>query len=309
MIQPISHSSPKWLEDLQNDAAKGDGSALLDLARLFLAGRDVPRDLSRARAYFAEAANAGVRIAAEIHRAFVANGTGAQPDWQGAMRLLNADVTDPDAARQIALISAMKLDGRGYPQETSKAEVLCAAPLITRFPNFVTAAESDYLMDRALPRFQPALIVHPVTRTQVPDPIRTSDVAGFPLVWEQPAIRAINLRIASVSGTDIAAGEPLTVLRYRPGQRYRLHLDTLPGERNQRVATMLIYLNDGYLGGETSFPKLDLKIKVRKGDAVLFANVSPNGQPDPASLHEGMPVLSGEKLIASRWIRRDPILF
>ncbi|MFY0022539.1 hypothetical protein ABTQ05_21660, partial [Acinetobacter baumannii] len=77
----------------------------------------------------------------------------------------------------------------------------------------------------------------------MPDPIRTSDIAAFPLALEQPAIHAINLRIASASGTNVRAGEPLTILRYRPGQQYRPHLDTLPGERNQRVATMLIYLN------------------------------------------------------------------
>lgn len=305
---PANPAPPAWLVALERDANAGSGAALLELARLYLVGRDVPRDLSRARAYFAQAAAAGEHAAAAVYRAFVANGTGGAADWPAALRLLEADRVDPDAGEQLALIAAMALDATGAGATPRVGEQLSAAPRIVLFPGFVSDAEADYLVARATPRFQPALVVHPVTRQQIPDPIRTSNLAAFPLALEQPAIHAINRRIAAASQTDVEAGEPLTVLRYRPGQQYRAHLDTLPRVDNQRLATMLVYLNDGYDGGETHFPKLGLKVRAQKGDALLFYNLRGDGQPDPLTLHEGMVVSAGEKLVASRWIRKSRLV-
>ena len=101
-------------------------------------------------------------------------------------------------------------------------------------------------------------------------------------------------------------GEPLQVLRYRPGQQYRNHYDAIAGLDNQRALTMLVYLNDAYQGGETRFVRTGLAVRGRKGDALLFRNILPDGRPDPMSEHAGLPVVSGTKLIASRWIRERP---
>ena len=299
----------QWLAALEHDASTGSGAALLELARLYLAGSNVPRDLPRARGYFARAAAAGERVAASVYRAFVANGTGGPPDWPAALRLLEADRADPEAAEQLALIAAMGLDEKGTGTTQLSGEELSIAPRILLFREFLSHAEADYLVALATPRFQPALVVHPVTRQQIPDPIRTSNIAAFPLALEQPAIHAINRRIAAASLTDVQAGEPLTVLRYQPGQQYRAHLDTLPSVSNQRHATMLIYLNEGYAGGETYFPKIGVKFRACKGDALLFYNLRDDGQPNPMTLHEGMVVSSGEKLVASRWMRQSKLLY
>ncbi|MET3761497.1 2OG-Fe(II) oxygenase [Sphingomonas sp. UYEF23] len=305
---PGNPPPPAWLVAIERDANAGSGAALLELARLYLVGRDVPRDLPRARDHFARAAAAGEQTAAAVYRAFVANGTGGAPDWPAALRLLEADHVDPDAAEQLSLIAAMALDETGAGPMPLVGEPLSAQPRILLFRRFLSNAEADYLVARATPRFQPALVVHPVTGQQIPDPIRTSNLAAFPLALEQPAIHAINRRIAAASQTDVGAGEPLTVLRYRPGQQYRAHLDTLPRVDNQRLATMLVYLNDGYGGGETHFPKIGLKVRAQKGDALLFYNVRDGGQPDPLTLHEGMVVSAGEKLVASRWIRQSRLM-
>lgn len=296
------------LAAVRRAAESGDGAALLELARLYLSGRHVPRDLPRSRAYFARAAEAGQRTAIEVYRAFVANGTGGAPDWSTALGLLEADKGNPDAVKQLALIRAMDLDAQGYPRTKPAAETISTRPRIVLMRNLLTDAEAAYLVESASPRFQQALVLHPVTGLQMPDPVRTSDVAGFPLALEQPAIHAINKRIAAASGTDVRAGEPLTVLRYRPGQQYRPHLDTLPEGENQRVATMLVYLNEGYGDGETHFPKLGLKLRPRTGEGLFFLNVLADGRADPMTLHEGIRVSSGEKLVASRWIRHDPLV-
>ena len=119
-------------------------------------------------------------------------------------------------------------------------------------------------------------------------------------------IRAINRRIAAISDTDIRQGEALTSLRYTIGQQFRLHLDTLPGVRNQRVKTVLIYLNQGFGGGETAFPDHDLLVRPAIGDAIVFHNTHDDGTLDPRMRHAGLPVTRGIKWLATRWIRARP---
>jgi len=137
--------------------------------------------------------------------------------------------------------------------------------------------------------------------------VRKSDVAAFPLALETPAVRALNRRIAAASGTDVAQGEPLQIISYKPGQQYKPHVDTIAGADNQRILTMLVYLNDGFAGGETQFLPDGPIVRGNKGDAILFRNVTADGRPDPASRHAGLAVTAGRKLIASRWIRARPI--
>lgn len=124
---------------------------------------------------------------------------------------------------------------------------------------------------------------------------------------EDPAIYAINRRIAAISNTAVEQGEPLQVLRYKTGQEYKLHHDALPGEANQRGLTVLIYLNADYSGGETVFSSNGLEVRGKAGDAILFRNVGEDGKPEPAARHAGRPVARGTKYIASRWVRRIPL--
>jgi prolyl 4-hydroxylase len=153
---------------------------------------------------------------------------------------------------------------------------------------------------------QPSVVIDNRSGRQVRDPVRTSDGIGFTWPLENPAVHALNRRIAAASGTGVEQGEPLQVLRYRPGEEYKTHYDAIPGFGNQRVMTMLVWLNDGYGGGETWFPTAELAVKGRPGDAILFRNTGPDGRRDEAAAHAGRPVTRGEKLLASRWIRAEP---
>ena len=45
-----------------------------------------------------------------------------------------------------------------------------------------------------------------------------------------------------------------------------------------------------------------LKARARKGGAVYFANVDPEGRADPMTLHAGLPPTRGEKWLFSQWI-------
>jgi hypothetical protein len=71
----------------------------------------------------------------------------------------------------------------------------------------------------------------------------------------------------------------------------------------QRAMTVLIYLNDDYEGGETAFPVLGRGFKGRKGDALVFWNLMPDGAPDYRTAHIGRAPTRGEKWLFSQWVR------
>ena len=106
------------------------------------------------------------------------------------------------------------------------------------------------------------------------------------------------------------------VMHYSVGQEFKPHHDFLDpkhighsadlARRGQRVGTFLIYLNDDFEGGETEFPRAGISYRGRIGDALFLANVTPDGRPDPLTLHAGRPPTRGEKWVFSQWIRGRP---
>ena len=133
--------------------------------------------------------------------------------------------------------------------------------------------------------------------------------------------------------------ENIQVVRYHPNQEYKQHYDIchpIQGHTEHlktceqdykkynsvRYATVLFYLNDGYEGGETYFPKLNKKIKPKKGKALIFFNCNLNKDTKNNGLcdviynseHAGLPVKksnnineTNEKWIANVWIRTKSI--
>ncbi|HEX6741775.1 MAG TPA: 2OG-Fe(II) oxygenase, partial [Sphingomicrobium sp.] len=123
----------------------------------------------------------------------------------------------------------------------------------------------------------------------------------------------IRERISAATNLPVPLFEPTQLLHYAVGQRFKPHHDFLDpansayhdslGRFGQRIATFLIYLNGGYEGGETSFPRIGLSFRAEQGDALFFANVTRDGSPDLQTLHAGLPPTSGEKWVLSQWIR------
>ncbi|MFN3387400.1 MAG: 2OG-Fe(II) oxygenase [Allosphingosinicella sp.] len=285
-------------------AAQGDGPAAWQMAEWRREGQFVPRDFALARDLYRRAGEAGLIEARRRYIAMAATGAGGPRDWDEALRQL-AELARvlPLAVREAALVRAMTLTAEGDPVSVPDGEVLSEAPWVTRIPGLFTADECRYLAEAAAPMFEPAMTVDERTGAHFRNPVRTSDTAVFPWVAENPAIHALNRRLAAASGTRPEQGEPLQVLRYAPGQQYRPHIDAIPGMANQRILTALVYLNDDFDGGETHFLEAGLTVRARRGDALVFRNVDAEGQPDKSAVHAGLPVKRGVKLLASRWIR------
>lgn len=98
--------------------------------------------------------------------------------------------------------------------------------------------------------------------------------------------------------------EALQIVRYKPGGKFNSHYDAYffdKREQGIRRTTLLIYLNDDFTGGETSFPLLNIKIKPEIGKGLLFWNTSENNNILFKSLHKGHVVSSGDKWIVTVW--------
>jgi prolyl 4-hydroxylase len=286
---------------VEQAAAKGDAESLFALANWRLFGLNGPRDPAAAQALFGKAAALGHGEAARSRAYLTAAGIGTAADPKGARAMLEAVAhRDADAAAQLDLLARMA------PAESAAAAPrtpLCDAPAIMCVRGLFTEEECAWLRQRALPALQPSFVVDPASRRRMPHPVRSSWGAPFGPTQEDLVVNALNRRIHAASGTAYACGEPLHMLRYLPGQEYRLHLDALPGAANQRGWTAIAYLNHGYEGGETVFPELGIEIRGRAGDLLLFRNVTEDGSADPRSRHAGLPLCAGEKWIATRWIR------
>jgi prolyl 4-hydroxylase len=287
-------------------AGAGETEAIAELAHWRIAGNLIRRDLAEARRLLGLAAARGNGPSALLHAAFLAGGVGGPDDWPAALARLRAlSGTEARAEAQLRLIEAMALDEAGFPDRPIGLRRLSESPYAAAAHGFMTEAECDYLKAVAEPNLEPSVVIDPVTRRTVPNPVRKSDGAMFGVYAEDLVVNALNRRIAALSGTRLDQGEPLQLLRYRPGGEYKPHMDALPAEPNQRILTLLVYLSDDFEGGETRFPHGGLSFRGRTGDALLFRNAGADGRPDPLALHAGLPVTRGIKYLASRWIRAD----
>jgi len=285
-------------------ASNGEGSALFQQAIWRLVGTPLVRDIVQARIDLSNARLAGHESAALLEAALLANGSGSPPSWSEALTILRSIAPhSPTAQFHLRLLDEMAVASDGSPINVRQPSTVGQRPHVGLFRGLLTANECAEVANSVHDILAPAVVADPNTGRPIAHPVRTSDGAVVGPTRENLVIRAINLRLAAITATDVSQGESLMVLRYAPGQQYRPHMDTLPNVTNQRVMTMLIYLNEDYEGGETRFEASGLTIKGRVGDAIVFDNVSPDGAPDRMSLHTGMPVLRGTKWLATRWIR------
>ena len=112
---------------------------------------------------------------------------------------------------------------------------------------------------------------------------RTNREMSFTIFNADVVLSLIRDRIAAASGAPVTHFEIAKLLHYSPGEQFALHADFIEAKtpelardlaaRGQRAATFLIYLNDGYEGGATQFPRLDWQYRGGRGDALLFSNV------------------------------------
>ena len=128
-----------------------------------------------------------------------------------------------------------------------------------------------------------------------------------------PEVHAIDTRIADLLGIPPENGETIQGQRYAPGQQFRAHHDyfrdsqaywhDMANTGGQRTWTAMIFLNDVEQGGATWFPQAGVRIRPKRGLLLAWNNMSPDGTPNEATLHEGTAVGTGVKYIITKWFR------
>ncbi|MEY4294907.1 MAG: hypothetical protein RLY82_595 [Pseudomonadota bacterium] len=186
-------------------------------------------------------------------------------------------------------------------------------PEVALLDNLLTHEECDHLIALSRAKLKQSTIVDPKTGSAEVIADRTSYGTYF-AVNENAFIAKLDARIASVMHWPIENGEGLQILNYQAGGEYKPHFDYFPPELpgsaahiakgGQRVSTLILYLNEGMEGGETTFPHLGLAITPKKGSAIYFEYCDNNGKIEPSTLHAGDPVRVGEKWIATKWMRQ-----
>ncbi len=186
-------------------------------------------------------------------------------------------------------------------------------PRVVLFGGLLADSECDALVAMAQARIEASHVIDLQTGHTRQDDGRSSSGMAFSR-GENSLLKKLESRIAALLRWPLDHGEAIQVLRYQVGQEYRPHHDYVDPSKagaapflargGQRVGSLVMYLNTPARGGGTNFPDARLEIAAHKGNAVFFSY----GRPDPTTgtLHGGMPVLAGEKWVATKWLREFP---
>lgn len=311
------------LKRIRRAARAGDDIACLLLAGLNAMGTLASQDWIAARDWLIEAARLGnaraltqlsllLPEALEGHEAFGARAAASGYAPAAALFAPTASgICDFERAKVMLDLGSLTAP---VPSEARRDE-----PRIETARGFLSTRWCRYIRALAEPLLTPA-DVHNATQGRSVQGVRISAHMAFGAADTDPLLAIVAHRIARWTGTHVACGEHTTVLRYRPGEEYRRHVDffdpAIPSiwseaqRAGQRSVTVLVWLNDDFTGGETEFPLTGDTFKGMAGDALAFWNVTPDGAPDRRTVHAGLPVRDGEKWLISKWIReraQDPL--
>jgi prolyl 4-hydroxylase len=258
----------------------------------------------------AEAAYVCAMLAAQDHR--------LENRWAIARECLEraAERGWAPALEQLSFLGRMgAMEDPAVLATPSRMVEISQSPRIALVEGFAPDEICDWLVARARPRIGRALVYDTAIGGGRTEEARNNSSVGFNLVQSDIVLMLARARIVATAQFPPEGLEATAVLHYAPGQTFEPHVDFLdpaiPGHaadlraNGQRIATFLLYLNEGYDGGETDFLQIGWRYKGRKGDALLFWNVTSSGDPDERMLHAGLPPTSGEKWLLSQWIRQS----
>lgn len=184
-------------------------------------------------------------------------------------------------------------------------ETLSEAPPIFRVLDFLSADECRRLITTAHPLVSPSKVVGNTGFD------RTSSSCHL---HKSKCKFLVDKIVGLLRDASTARMELPQVARYLVNERYNAHYDS-PEPIHQhfhrnggaRSTTVLCYLNDAARGGETEFPKLNLKVQPRRGDAIVFFPTFADGTIDYDTLHAALPMPDQDsiKWVSQTWLRHD----
>ena len=176
--------------------------------------------------------------------------------------------------------------------------------------DFLTPAECEHVMGLSHGRLDPSGI--PRQELEENKGFRTSSTCQL-MFTDDAFVPQLGARTAAALGLNPSYSEGMQLQHYAVGQQYKAHYDffvphsddypIFAAGRGNRTWTFMIYLNDVPQGGGTRFHKLDLTFTPKKGRAIVWNSLTPEGKPNMYTLHSGEPVLEGTKMVVTEWFR------
>jgi hypothetical protein len=223
----------------------------------------------------------------------------------------------PDPAYQPGEMNAMfeNISTHEYFKQFSP-EVLSTEPYVVRFNNFVSDEEIEALRATTKDHFERSTDQGGFDefgkQEKVVSQGRTSNNAWCNWQCERDkTVQQLYRKIEGAVGIPYGHFEAFQVLDYGVGQHYNRHHDQGQADaRNPdnsagpRILTFFLYLSDVEEGGETEFSDIGLKVKPKKGSAILWPSVTSDDltKVDFKTHHAALPVKKGRKFAANSWI-------
>lgn len=166
--------------------------------------------------------------------------------------------------------------------------------------NVLSEDECKHIQDIASKKLQMSTVS---MSRDIDKSIRKSETAWLK-ASEDPVVDKLIRKCVSMTDRPLRNCEDLQVLKYKSGGFYKPHQDCLKDDKNKRMYTFIIALNDEYEGGETEFPNIKRRYRLEKGDVLFFNTLNNYECVTKQALHGGAPVKSGEKWVCNLWIRK-----
>jgi prolyl 4-hydroxylase len=319
----------------------GNVEATTRLGKRLIVGNDAPLLPKDGAALLVDAFNKGGAEAAARLAVLAAAGVYGPQNPAESLRLLATAATrgwPPAQTQLIALTPDRKLArvaeagqaAADYWQRLAESvdirfwlsapagRTLSESPLIRSFDGFLPHPVCTWMIERSIGQLSRALVYDAVGRQDFASETRTNSWAQFDLMSSEVTHLLMQLRMQAACGVPLRNMEGNSILHYARGEEITNHFDFVdPNTPNydqeiasngQRILTFLVYLNDGYEGGETDFPALGIAHQGQRGEGLYFVNALENNTPDLRTIHAGRPPTRGEKWIVSQFVRSRPVL-
>ncbi len=186
-------------------------------------------------------------------------------------------------------------------------------PPVKILENFLSSEHCKYLIDTYKDKvIQSKVVINTSDGKTISDThnSRTSSTCFIPKT--DTVITELRNKVANMLEVDSKNIEGIQFLKYAKNERYLWHHDFLKGENvtNQRVNTLIVYLNDleESDGGATGFFYYKMKVTPKEGRAVWFKNCDNEGKLINESLHAGEEILTDTvKYALNIWVRQKPL--